>query len=241
MTPDTLRRALDSDVVRRDVVLSRFAQLKRDRRRRVRTQVIVASVAAVAVAGAAGAVHAYVQSGDSTSGSAGGCDSTLHSLSDSLQTGSSILTGHIALTGRQRDVDGVRFVEMSFSGAQTLAGPRSAESFYSWLPAGRSPDDDASNTPGLWAPDGSVVAVLTSGQKAYRGVDSTLRIAPRIGDKIIYNADQCWSAPPELRTSPWSGKLAEVPGSNALVNARSSFGGLRSGDLDDLISAIEAH
>jgi hypothetical protein len=236
MTPEQLARELDRSLVRPDIVLGSLEQRRRRRTRRRRlalgSTVVGLAAAAVAVGALAGFGHL---ANTPQAGAGSGCDDLLHGLTRSLQAGSSLVEAKGNLTGRTGTDDQTPFVQMRLTQVEVLSGaavPRSAEG---WLQTTPERTSGASDAPGLWAQDGSLIAVYTPAHVAKRTLGPVLRIAPVVENDIIFNAAACWGADAQIDTVPWAGRLKEVPGSGSYNLATGTF---RSGSVSALLAEL---
>ena len=130
------------------------------------------------------------------------------------------------LAGHPRRVGGTPFWRMRLSHVRTFGGRRLARSFLGWIRATPYPAASASDAPGLWARDGHLVAIVTPSRVARTKLGPLLSTAPLVGAKAILSAASCW-ADKSLPTSRFSGRLREIPGSNAYALAKRA-GGFRA-------------
>jgi hypothetical protein len=232
-----LRDALDGELARKDVVLVQVAH-KRARRRRVQI-VIAASVAAVAAAvvGITVATNGPGQSSPTPSvppvGS--GCGPLRQLLATAASRGQSIIEGYGHLTGRSVTEDRSPYHQMRVTDVRTVSGPLVPTTVLGWIRTTPYPAATG-DIPGLWAPDGHLVAIVTPAHVANTTLGPLLSTAPVVGDNVVLSMAGCWTDT-SLNTTPFTGPLQEVPGSNA-YNLAKQFGGLHAYPLADLIRLI---
>lgn len=75
----------------------------------------------------------------------------------------------------------------------------------------------------MWAPDGRVLAYVPADPTKVAEA-STLRIWPIVDDGVVFSAAACGAAPAGLRTTTFSGPLAEVPNSRSYTVAQCNGG-----------------
>jgi hypothetical protein len=112
---------------------------------------------------------------------------------------------------------------MRLTNVHTLSGRRLAPSFSGWIQATPYPAPSASDAPGLWAPDGHLVAIVTPSRVARTKPGPLLSTAPLVGAKVILSAASCW-ADRSLATTRFTGRLREIPGSDAYARAKQAGG-----------------
>jgi hypothetical protein len=156
-------------------------------------------------------------------------------LASARQAGASIVIAHGTLTGR-RATDPQ--VEMALDAVQTLAGPPVADHTTVWLytatgPSGPIPGADAGS---LWATDGALFGVVWPQRLTGSPTGATMRVAPVVDQQVILSSAGCWSAD-GLTGRPFTGKLAEVPGSDSY--ARAARTGLTAVPLDTVRRAAQ--
>ncbi|MGW4527481.1 hypothetical protein [Amycolatopsis sp. NPDC004378] len=223
MNVDQLTSALAAHDADPDAVLS---ALHTKRRRRVRNR----GLAAVGLAAAVVAALVVVWQPWTTSPQpaatappdiANGCGSV--SLRDTLamarQSGASVLVANGSLT-RKTVADNEIYYEMVLSSVQTLSGPPITSGTSGWIGSGRGPAGPipSADTGALWAPDGRLFAIAWPARQTGTAVGPILRIAPVAGDQVIFSTAGCWDTT-GLPSRPYSGSLAEIPGSNSYTRS----------------------
>ncbi|GAA2611849.1 hypothetical protein GCM10010399_48400 [Dactylosporangium fulvum] len=238
MDVNELRGALLSHIPDPDAVLRRLAAKRRAQRRRrmilwgsafgIAVAVVVAAL--VWSAGApqplttqaaqSGAAQMSSPSSSSTGPeAANGCGGMLltETLARARQAGGSIVLAHGTLTGRSTADPEVQ-AEMVLNAVETLAGPPVADRTMVWLstargPSGPIPGADAGS---LWAPDGSLFGIVWPQRLTNWPTGTTLRVAPVVDQQVIFSNAGCWAG---VEGQPFTGKLAEVPGSDSYARA----------------------
>ncbi|MEV4509452.1 hypothetical protein AB0K00_10895 [Dactylosporangium sp. NPDC049525] len=231
MDVEELRGALLQHAPGPDAVLLRMAA-KRQVRRRWRLAVGGSVAAAIAIAGLV-AVLAWPGGSDpapatraagsatpaaSAAAAADGCVvmSLAETFAQARQAGASIVLAHGTLTGRGTADPEVQ-AEMVLDTVETLAGPPVAERTAVWVstargPAGPIPGADAGS---LWAPDGALFGIVWPQSATNWPTGTTLRVAPVVDRQVILSNAGCWGT----EGTPFTGSLAEVPGSESYARA----------------------
>jgi hypothetical protein len=150
-----------------------------------------------------------------------GCVSLGWRLRTAAGRGQSIVEAIGLLAQTPRTVGGTPFWQMRLTQLRTLIGPRLSHSLTGWVQATPYPSPTASDAPGLWAPDGHLVAIVTPRWLARTRLGPLLRTAPLVGSDVILSAASCW-ADESLPTMKFTGRLREIPGSNAYALAQAS-------------------
>jgi hypothetical protein len=198
------------------------------RRRRVRQVIVGAAVAGIAVS-----VIALVNTSRSSNApsigtvsppagsDASGCaDIPLgEALSTARRAGASIVVAKGVLTGKTVR-EGEILHQMVLSSPRTISGPLISAGATAWVsgatgPSGPIPGTDSG---ALWGPDGHLFAIVWPKTAANGPVGPTLQIAPVVDGQVIFSTAGCWSVS-GLSTRPFSGPLAEIPGSQSYERA----------------------
>jgi hypothetical protein len=176
------------------------------------------------VAGGALAIGNLVSQSCGTSGAAIGCGAA--SLKPTA--GVSVVTGYGHLTGKTRTVNGTPLHQIQLDRVHVLAGADRPVTVNGWLATlpHAGPGTAAAQVPGLWAPDGHLLAYLSKNTGAVQE-SSTLRVRPIVDDDVIFSAADCGSAPGNLKTVAFDGPLTEVPGSRSYIVAK-CYGGFHA-------------
>jgi hypothetical protein len=208
-----------------------LAALRAKQRRAVRQRGLVVGGVAVAVAAVlvvtlrpwASAIPAASAPPDAANGCA------VVSLADTLamarQGGASVIIATGTLTGRTAQ-DAQIYHQMRLSAVRTLSGaPLTGGT--AWVdsgqgPAGPIPSADAG---ALWGNDGRLFAIAWPARQAGTTVGPVLRIAPIVGDQVIFSSAGCWDTT-GLPSQAYHGQLAEIPGTDSY--ARAAAGGLHA-------------
>lgn len=168
----------------------------------------------------------------------GGCAD--RPLGESLQEWAgrrgAVLRATVRLTGRTTATEDGVYSELAIAGVKTLAG-RTSSITAGWVAGGVGPDGQARVTRGtegaLWAPDGSAIVVVNPDSLLSLGTGQTmLQVAPVVDSEVVLSNAGCWSDS-NLDTEPFSGQLAEVPGSQTSDAVRQS---LRSYPYAELVA-----
>ncbi|MER7277096.1 hypothetical protein ABT369_21885 [Dactylosporangium sp. NPDC000244] len=160
---------------------------------------------------------------------------TLPALIHQVRTaGASLILAHGTLTGRRGDdpTGPAGLAEMTIDHVETLAGPVVAEHATGWVPTDVGPSGipiPSNATGSLWAPDGALIGVYWPTLPHASKLGPYLRIAPVVDQQVILTSAGCWLID-GVETRPFTGPLAEVPGSNSF--ARSAQYGFRALPLD---------
>ncbi|GAB3664914.1 hypothetical protein GCM10027589_29250 [Actinocorallia lasiicapitis] len=141
---------------------------------------------------------------------------------DALDSGASIIVGHVELTGRSNTTDQI-FDEMLLTSVRTLAGPKIRSGITAWISGERGPAGPATGGPSgaIWSPDGGILAILWPNGLAdppTRRLSPGLRLAPLVNGQVILSTAGCWSAQ-GLPSTPFTAPLSEIPGSNSYTRA----------------------
>jgi hypothetical protein len=153
-------------------------------------------------------------------------------LANAKSAGASIVIARATLTGRSAQ-DGLVYDELALHSVRTISGPAVAADSAGWVsgaqgPAGPVPGADAG---ALWASDGWLFAIAWPRAVTNTTVGPILRIAPLVDNQVILSSAGCWDAT-GLSTQPFTGRLAEIPGSNSY--ARAAAGGFKAVPLTTL-------
>ncbi len=136
------------------------------------------------------------------SGSAGAAICANETLADSMaravQAGSSVVLATGGFTGTTAVGDGeigVPFSEVALTVEENLAGPDQPPTLSGWVSGDLGADGQTAvtgETSSLWARGGRMIAVVDgSGASGLPG--PVLRVAPVIGDDVIFSWVGCWS------------------------------------------------
>jgi hypothetical protein len=195
-----------------------MAAFRAKRRRRVRNRVLVGSGLTVGVVLAAAVLLQPEAPGSDKTGGINSADSCVsmsleETFDDARQAGASIIVANGTLTGRTT-LDGNIYYEMVLNTVDTLSGPAIAPGTAAWLDSRRGPSGPI---PGpdhgpLWGPDGDLLAIALPAALTKKAVAPILRVAPVVGDQVIFGGTGCWDTV-GLQTGSYSGPLAEIPGS----------------------------
>lgn len=186
------------------------------------------AVAGVAlVAGGALMIGNLVSQSCGTSGAAIGCGPA--SLKPTV--GVSVVTAYGHLTGKTRTVDGTPLHQIELDRVHVLAGAGRPATVNGWLATlpHAGPGTAAAQVPGLWAPDGHLLAYLSKNTDAVQE-SSTLSVRPIVDNNVIFSAADCGSAPDSLKTVVFNGPLTEIPGSRSYTVAK-CYGGFQASPL----------
>jgi hypothetical protein len=226
---DQLAAALAQHDADPDPVMAAF-RAKRRRRARNRNLTIGGGLAAIAIVAGVAAAQPWATAprsagtaqptGQANSPAGNGCASV--SLQETLamarQGGASVIVADGSLTGKTA-LNGI-YHEMILRSVQTLSGPAIASGSTGWIdssrgPAGPIPGADAGT---LWATDGRLFALAWPARATGTAVGPLLRAAPVVDGQVIFSSAGCWDTA-GLPTRPYSGQLAEIPGSNSYTRA----------------------
>jgi hypothetical protein len=214
-----------------------LAALRTKRRRRNRTRGLSAAAVVFVVAVAVVVWRPWTPSpppAENPPQEANGCASM--SLADTLAAavrgGATVILANGSLTSAHV-LDNQAYDEMRLHSVRTLAGPALAADSTGWVaggsgPAGPLPGADAG---ALWAPDGSLFAIAWPADRTGTKVGPLLRVAPVVDGQVIFSSAGCWDTT-GLASRPYSGRLAEVPGSGS--RARAAAGGFHAVPLTDV-------
>jgi hypothetical protein len=167
-----------------------------------------------------------------------GCASLRWRLRTAARRGQSVVEGVGLLARQPRPVGGTPFWQMRLTHVRTLSGRRLAPSFSGWILATPYPAPTAADVPGLWAPDGHLVAIVTPSRVARTRLGPLLSTAPLVGHEVILSAASCW-ADTSLPTTRFTGPLREIPGSDAYARAKQA-GGFRGFPLPRLLRLLHS-
>lgn len=170
-----------------------------------------------------------------TSGSTIGCaDPAL-----SPAPGVSVVTGVGRLTGVTRTRFETPLHEFEIRQVKVLAGPDRPSVLRAWLASVPSPGPDLApaQVPGLWAPDGRVLAYVGRNPEMI-AESSTALVRPIVHGDVVFSAAGCGSAPAGLQTVRFDGPLAEVPNSRSYRVAQCN-GGFSAAPLEELRRRLE--
>jgi hypothetical protein len=152
-----------------------------------------------------------------------GCVSVRWRLRTAAGRGQSVVEAVGLLAPHPRRVGGTPFWRMRLTHVRTLSGKSWARSFPGWIQATSYPAASAADAPGLWARDGHLVAIVTPRRVARTRLGPLLSTAPLVGTRVILSAASCW-ADKSLPTTRFTGRLREIPGSNAYALAKRAGG-----------------
>ena len=222
MNVDQLTSALAAHDADPDAVLS---ALHAKRRRRVRNRSLAIGALAAAVIAALAVWQPWTTAPQPAATAppdmANGCGSV--SLRDTLamarQSGASVIVANGSLT-RKTVYDNQIYYEMALNSVQTLSGPPITSGSNGWIGSGLGPSGPipGADTGALWAPDGRLFAIVWPARQTGTTVGPILRIAPVTGDQVIFSSAGCWDTT-GLPSRPYSGRLAEIPGSNTYTRS----------------------
>jgi len=218
MNVEQLTSALTAHDADPDAVLAAFHA---KRRRGIRNRGLIAGgVAVVIVAAVVVTLRPWTSASSTTPpGPANGCAVT--SLRDTLamarQGGASVIVADGELTGRTV-TDTQIYYQMALHSVRTLTGP--AITGDGWIAGNRGPSGPipGADAGALWAPDGGMFAIAWPATQTGTTVGPVLRIAPVVGDQVIFSTAGCWDTT-GLPSQPYHGNLAAIPGSDAYARA----------------------
>ena len=156
-----------------------------------------------------------------------------------------VVRAQVQLTGRQATTDdhGLLSVysELKITDPKVVAG-HDPHVTTGWVLGGKNADGTSRPTRGpigsLWGPDGAAVLVIDPAHTLDNNPDKVgLNITPVVGDDIILTSAGCWVFP-ELRTTPFSGHLSEVPGSETADAMRGAMAASRYSDFASLADKV---
>ena len=240
MNVDQLRTALEAESPGRDEVLTRLATKRRGRRKRQFAALGAAGLAVAVVGTVAGVLvssHTTGGPNPTPSPAASGCGPLVPWLKSVSANGQSVVEAYGSLTGQSRLEGASPFMEMHLRAARTLAGPPLRPSLTVWLRATPQRAPSAADTPGLWGLDGHLLAVVTPARVAGTTVGPVATVAPVVRGMVILSSAGCWSDS-ALEGVPFTGHLAEVPGSGAYSLAAQS-GGLHQVPLSTVAGLLK--
>lgn len=226
MDLDQLAAALAQHGADPEPVMAAF-RAKRRRRARNRNLTIGGGLAAVAIVAGVAAAQPWATAprpagtAQPTGQAVGnGCASISlpETLAMARQGGASVIVADGSLTGKTALNE--IYHEMILRSVQTLSGPAIATGSTGWIessrgPAGPIPGADAGT---LWATDGRLFAIAWPARETGTAVGPVLRVAPVVDGQVIFSSAGCWDTA-GLPTRPYSGQLAEIPGSNSYTRA----------------------
>ncbi|PYC88420.1 hypothetical protein C7C46_00670 [Streptomyces tateyamensis] len=159
-------------------------------------------------------------------------------LADARGRGASIIVAKGTLTGHTGP-EGLPYAEMQLTDVHTLSGPSMASGSHVWAnsahgPSGPIPGADAG---ALWATDGSLFAIIWPQPSGGFLTGPTMSVAPVVGNQVILSTAGCWNTT-GLTSTPFTGPLAEIPGSDSYT--RAAVNGLHGVPLDT-IQALATH
>lgn len=195
------------------------------RRRRIALALAVCiAVAALAVgfSGLLGSSSRFAPTKTGPQVGASGCASLRSRLQSVTSNGQSVVEAVGILAAHPHTVGQSLYWEMRLTHVQTLSG-KTRPSFSGWIQTSPNPAPDAADAPGLWAPNGQLVAIVTPSRVARSPLGPLLSTAPIIGTNVILSSAQCW-ADTSLTTSEFNGPLSEIPGSNGYALAQQAGG-----------------
>jgi hypothetical protein len=203
-------------------------RLRMRRRRRVRQVIVGAAVVGIAVS-----VIALVNTGRSSNAPsigavspsavsvASGCADTPleEALPAARRAGASIVVAKGVLTGkiaRNRKI----LHQMVLSSPRTISGPLISAGATVWVYGATGPTGPitGADSGALWGLDGHLFAIVWPKTADNGPVGPTLQIAPVVDGQVILSTAGCWSIR-GLSTRPFSGQLAEIPGSQSYERA----------------------
>jgi hypothetical protein len=135
-----------------------------------------------------------------------------------IQHGGSVIIATGTLTGRSATTTDGPFDQMRLAGIRTLLGPSLPATTIAWLRT-VGPVSGA-NAGSLWATDGRLLALAVPASPPNAPADGpVLTTAPIVNGRVIFSTAGCW-LPTGLPSRPFTGKLAEIPGSASYVHAQ---------------------
>lgn len=164
-------------------------------------------------------------------------------LATARRSGASVIIAVGSLTSKTAVSSGQVYYQMRLRSVRTLSGPAIASGSTGWIgstrgPAGPIPSADAG---ALWGADGRLFAIAWPARVVGTSVGPVLHVAPVAGSSVILSSAGCWDSA-GLRTRPYHGKLAEIPGSKSY--ARAAPGGFHAVSLaiiEQLVSRAARH
>ncbi|RSM39405.1 hypothetical protein DMB66_58250 [Actinoplanes sp. ATCC 53533] len=261
MDPTQLRDTLSQHDADPDIVLTKLHTKLSARRRRQQVTGVLAAVLVVTVgigtwstigrapasspSPAVGALPgAETTGGAADSGfGASGCLALTESISRTAADGVSLITAQGKLTGRT-GIDGYDHQEMVLTHVRTLVGPKVSDGATAWTltvkrPATPEPGVTEGGPDGpLWGPEGALIGFYATQQVNKGPLGATINHVPVVGENAILLADDCWNgfAPGDLKGTPYSGPLTEIPGSNTYDRlARRGFVAIPLKSIEGLI------
>lgn len=143
-------------------------------------------------------------------------------FAEARRSGATVVIAHATLTGRFSDGPEI-FAEASLHSVQVLSGPPVTNGFSTWISGarGRSGPFTGTDSGALWAPDGRMLAIIwrvPPPDQPTNTIETTIRVAPIVGEELILSTAGCWSAR-DLPSTPFTGRLSEIPGSDSYARA----------------------
>jgi hypothetical protein len=154
---------------------------------------------------------------------ANGCAvvSLAETLAMARQGGASVIIATGTLTGRTAQ-DTEIYYQMTLSSVRTLSGPPLTGNT-AWVGSGRGPAGPipSADAGALWGNDGRLFAIAWPARQSGTTVGPVLRIAPIVGDQVIFSSAGCWDTT-DLPSQAYHGGLAEIPGTESYTRAATS-------------------
>ncbi|MFF4830008.1 hypothetical protein ACFY20_45670 [Streptomyces sp. NPDC001312] len=222
MDVDDLTAALAAHTPDPEAVLT---ALQTKRRRRARQRVLAAGGAAVVAASVITLWSAGFGTPAASTAVEGAKACAAFPMQENFtiarEEGFTVVLAKGVLTGRSASPVGPVYAEMRLTDVRTLSGPEIRSGSTVWLrsDAGR----DGGPVPGmpsgsLWARDGSLLGVIGPQVDDGGPEGSVMRVAPVVDGQVVLSTAGCWlDEGRPLR--PYSGPLAEIPGSNSYRRA----------------------
>jgi hypothetical protein len=226
------------DVLRRAEMAPKRVPARLSRRRMALALVACIAIAAPAIV-LSGLLNSSHKPAASTGPTSSGCVPLRSRLQATTRSGQSVVEAVGALTGQSKTQQLTIYHEMRLRTVRTLSGKTLPRNLSGWIQTSPQPAAFAADAPGLWAPDGHLIAILTPARLAHTPVGPLLSIAPLVHGNVILNSAACW-ADPSLPTSAFTGRLQEVPGSNAYTLAQRA-GGFHAYPLSQLLRLLPSH
>jgi hypothetical protein len=153
---------------------------------------------------------------------------------DLLSRGGSVVTATGTLQGVAQPDDTGTHQRMVLSSVRTLAGPAVGEGTTVELDAALGPEGPVTGAPtgALWAADGALFGFVVPGAGP-----ASLRIAPVVDGDVVLSSAGCWSTR-GLDGHPFTGELAEVPGSDSYARTV-QHGGLTAVPLTAVAQVVD--
>ncbi|GII59250.1 hypothetical protein Pth03_76390 [Planotetraspora thailandica] len=147
-------------------------------------------------------------------------------FAEAREGGASVILAKGTLTGRRGPHDPEFYpevyAEMRLTDVRTLSGPAIPSGSHAWISSDHGPTGPIPGTPSgsLWAPDGSLFGIIWPQSATGEPVGPTMRVAPVVKGQLILSTAGCWRWSAEgTPTTPFSGPLAEIPGSDSYKRA----------------------